>query len=193
MELTVINSKIAELRGAEGTVKTLVAELALAVAGRVHEHNDVDSANAFLLALTPINQKKAIAFLKEHTGHKVEEGILTKRLKDYVSNGVKVSPYAAAVIKYEAFVASGMNFWQWAVAKKDKIEDPITLDKAAKLAKKAREYMAEAMQAGVLDKVQAFEMLIGGVMSQDDVLNILASMTKAEDAMTKAAQESAKA
>ena len=193
MELTVINSKIAELRGAEGTVKTLVSELALAVAARVHEHNDVDSANAFLLALTPINQKKALAFLKEHTGHKVEEGILTKRLKDYVRDGEKVSPYTDASNKFDAFIASGMNFWQWAVAKKDKVEDEVTLDKALKLAKKAREYMLEAMQAGKVDKVQAFEALIGGVMSQDDVLNILASMTKAEDAMTKAAQESAKA
>ena len=193
MELTVINTKIAELRGAEGTVKTLVSELIVAVSARVHEHNDVDSANAFLLALTPINQKKAIAFLKEHTGHKVEEGILTKRLKDYVRDGEKVSPYTDASNKFDAFIASGMNFWQWAVAKKDKVEDEVTMDKALKLAKKAREYMLEAMQAGKVDKVQAFEALIGGVMSQDDVLNILAAMAKTEDAMTKAAKEATKA
>lgn len=193
MELTVINQKIAELRVNESAVKSLIAELILAVCDRVHAHNEVDSANAFILALTPVNQKKAITFLAQHTGHKVEEGILTRRVKDYVKDGVKHSPYVEAKDRYEQFVLSGMNFWQWAVAKKEKTEDVITLDAVMKKAKRARESMADALEAGVVDKVQAFEMLIGGVMSQDDVLNILASMTKAEDAMTKAAQESAKA
>lgn len=193
MELTVINQKIAQLRANESSSKALIAELIIAVAQRVHEHNDVDSANSFLLALTPVTQKKALSFLKQHVGHKVEENIFTKRLKDYVSNGTKHSPYQEARDAFDKFVASGMNFWQWAVAKKEKADDVVSLDKATKLAKRAREYMAEAIQSGVLDKVQAFELLIGGVMSQDDVLNILAAMSKAEDAMTKAAKEQAKA
>ena len=65
MELNVINTKIGQLRTAEGQVKTLIAELIVAVTQRIHEHNEVDSANAFLLALTPINQKKALSFLKK--------------------------------------------------------------------------------------------------------------------------------
>lgn len=193
MELNVINTKIGQLRTAEGQVKTLIAELIVAVTQRIHEHNEVDSANAFLLALTPINQKKALSFLKEHSGHKTEEGILTKRMKDYVKDGEKVSPYTVASDKFDAFIASGMNFWQWAVMKKEKVESPITLDDVAKKAKKAREAMTEAIEAKVIDKVQAFEMLIGGVLSQDDVMSILASMAKAEDVLTAAAREAAAA
>ena len=114
-------------------------------------------------------------------------------MKDYVKDGEKVSPYTVASDKFDAFIASGMNFWQWAVMKKEKVESPITLDDVAKKAKKAREAMTEAIEAKVIDKVQAFEMLIGGVLSQDDVMSILASMAKAEDVLTAAAREAAAA
>ncbi len=188
MELNIINEKIGQLRTAEGQVKSLVSELVIAVTDRVHEHNEVDSANAFLLALTPINQRKVLSFFKAHVGHKVEEGILTKRLKDYVSQGVKVDPYKEAVDKYGQFKLSGKNFWQWAVEKVEKVEKPVTLDDIAKKAKKAREATVEGIQAGVVDKVTAFELLTGGVFTFEDIRNVLASMAKAEEAVTKAAQ-----
>lgn len=190
MELAVIKTKIGQLRTAEGQVKALVSELIIAVTDRIHEHNDVDSANLFMLALTPINQKKALSFFKAHAGHKVEEGMLTKRQKDYVKDGAKVSPYTEASDKYDEFRQSGMNFWQWAVAKKDKEDKPVTLDAIAKKAKQARELVADGLAAGVVDKVNAFELLTGGVFSFEDMQMVLKAMADAEDAVTVAAKVS---
>lgn len=187
MELNIINEKIGQLRVAEGQTKSLIAELIVAVTQRVHEHNEVDSANAFLLALTALNQKKVLSFFKLHCGHKIEEGILTKRRKPYVQDGVKHDPYKEASDAFDAFMQSGMNFWQWAVAKRDKEEKPVTLDMVAKKAKAARELMSEALQSGIVDKVQAFEMLLGGVISQEDIMAVLGSMVKAEAAVSQAA------
>lgn len=187
MELRIINEKIGQLRGAEGQVKSLIGELIVAVTERIHEHNDVDSANAFLLALTPLNQKKVRSFFKIHAGHKMEEGILTKRHKSYVKDGVKVDPYLEAHDAFDAFKQSGLNFWQWAVATKAKEEKPITLEDVVKRATKAREAMIEGIQAGVVDKVQAFEMLTGGVLTFEDIQQVLAAMIKAEAAVTQAA------
>lgn len=189
MDKRIIEGKIATLRTVEGQAKALIAELVMAVTERVHEHNDVDTANSFLLALSPLNQKKVLAFFKAFVGHRVEEGILTKRLKEYIKDGVKVDPYKNASDAFDEFKTTGMNFWQWAVAKREKVETPITLDIVAKRAAKAREAMAEAIEAKVVDKVQAVEMLLGGVMSMDDVMQVLAAMAKAEAAVTQAAGE----
>lgn len=190
MELNIIKDKIGQLRTAEGQVKTLVSELIIAVTDRIHEHDDVDSANLFLLALTPINRKKALSFLKAHSGHKVEEDILTKRRKEYIEKGEKVDPYKEAHDKFEDFKASGMDFWQWAVAKVEKVEKPVTLDVITKRAKAARDALSEGLIAGVVDKVQAFEMLTGGVFSYEDLNMMLGVMAKAEDAVTQAAKAS---
>lgn len=191
MELNIIKEKIGQLRVAEGQTKALIAELVVAVVDRVHEHDDVDSANALLLALTPLNQKKVLSFFKQHCGHKIEEGILTKRLKTYVKDGVKVDPYQQASDTFDAFKGTGMSFWQWAVAVKKKEDHAITLDEVTKKAKRAREAMAEALEAGVVDKVQAFEMLMGGVISQEDIMLVLGAMTKAEQATSQAAASAA--
>jgi hypothetical protein len=187
MELKIINEKIGQLRVAEGQTKSLIAELIVAVTERIHEHNEVDSANAFMLALTPLNQKKVRSFFKAHAGHKMEEGILAKRHKAYVKDGVKVDPYQHAHDAFDAFKQSGMNFWQWAVQAKAKEEKAITLEDVAKRATKAREAMIEGIQAGVVDKVQAFEMLTGGVLTFEDIQQVLAAMLKAEEAVTQAA------
>lgn len=187
MELKLINEKIGTLRTAEGQVKTLISELIIAVTERIHLHDDVSTANAFLLALTPINQKKALSFLKAFSGHKTEEGILAGRRKVYTQDGTKVDPYKECADAFEQFKATGMNFWQWAVAKRETEDKPITLDEVTKKAKKARDAMAEALQAGVVDKVQAFEMVTGGVFSPEDMMQILAKMAGAEKAVTQAA------
>lgn len=187
MELKLINEKIGNLRTAEGQVKSLVSELIIAVTERIHLHDDVTTANAFLLALTPINQKKAVSFLKAFSGHKIEEGILSTRRKVYVDKGEKIDPYKEASDAFEQFKATGMNFWQWAVASKKKEETVITLDEVTKKAKKARDAMAEAIQAGVVNKVQAFELVTGGVFSQQDMMEILRHMAQAEQAVTQTA------
>lgn len=187
MELKIINEKIGQLRVAEGQTKSLIAELIVAVTERIHEHNEVDSANAFMLALTPLNQKKVRSFFKAHAGHKMEEGILSKRHKAFVKDGEKVDPYQQAHDAFDAFKQSGMNFWQWAVQTKSKEEKAITLEDVAKRATKAREAMIEGIQAGVVDKVQAFEMLTGGVLTFEDIQQVLAAMLKAEEAVTQAA------
>lgn len=183
MELVTIQAKTVELRNAEGTVKSLIAELIVAVTQRIHAFDDIDSANAFLVALSPMNHKKALQFMVQHGGHKIAEGVLGKRLKDYMSDGVKVTPYLTAKDTFEKFADSGMNFWQWAVTKIKKVEKDVTLDDLVKQAKKARDALAEGIEAGVIDKVTAFEMLTGGVFSQDDMMNILQVMARAEAAV----------
>lgn len=191
MDKRIIEGKIATLRTAEGQVKALIAELVIAVTSRVHEHDDVDTANLFLLALSPLNQKKVLSFFKAFTGHKIEESILTKRLKDFTKDGVKTSPYQVCSDAFDAFKATNMTFWQWAVAKRDPEDKPLTIDEVTRRAKKAREVMAEAIEKKVVDKVQAVEMLLGGVMSMDDVMQVLAAMAKAEAAVSQAAKEPA--
>ena len=189
MDKRIIEGKIATLRTTEGQVKALIAELVMAVVSRVHEHDDVDTANLFLLALSPLNQKKVLSFFKAFTGHKIEESILTKRLKDFTKDGVKTSPYQVCSDAFDAFKATNMTFWQWAVAKRDPEDKPLTIDEVTRRAKKAREVMAEAIEKKVVDKVQAVEMLLGDVMSMDDVMQVLAAMAKAEAAVSQAAGE----
>jgi hypothetical protein len=189
MELAVIKQKIGQLRTAEGQVKALISELIVAVVQRVHDHNDVDSANNFLLALTPINQKKCMAFIKEFTGHSTAEGIVTTRRKSYIKDGEKVDPYQEAFDKFESFKASNMNFWQWAVLKKEPKDETVTIEDVQRAAKKANKVMAQAMQQGIVDKTAAIQMLVGNLMTQDDVMLVLQAMIKAEEAVTKASIE----
>lgn len=191
MELKDIQAKIAELRSSEARSKHLIAELIVAVTERIHEHNEVTSANTFLLALSPLNQKKALAFFREFSGHKEQEKILAGRKKEYTKDGVKVNPYQEAHDKFEAFKQSGMNFWQWCVMEKPKDDKPLTAGDVEKAAKKANEKMQEALRLGLIDKVRAFELLLGGVMSQEDMMMVLQSMIKAEDTVTQAAKEAA--
>lgn len=186
MEKSVVLEKIGTLRTVEGQAKSLIAELIVAVVERVHEHNDVDTANAFLLALSPINQKKAQAFFREHVGHKFEEGIITKRMKPFVKDGVKVDPYMNASDKFDAFKLTGLSFWQWAVLKKPKADDKLTVEAVAAKAKKARDVIAEALNENVIDKAQAFTMMLGDVMTIDDVMQILGAMAKAQEVTDKA-------
>ena len=190
MELNVIKEKIGQLRTAEGQAKTLIAELIVAVTERIHEHNDVDSANSFLTSLSALNQKRALSFLKLHAGHKTEQGVLTKRKPSYVENGVKIDPYQEAHDKFGKFKDSGLSFWQWAVLPANKVDKPVTLDELSKKAAKLRESMQEGMEKRVVDKVQAFELLTGGLFSFEDMQQVLAAMANAEDALTQAAKAS---
>lgn len=193
MDKRIIEGKIATLRTAEGQVKALIAELVIAVVDRVHGHDDVDTANLFLLALSPLNQGKVLGFFKEHVGHKVEEGILTKRLKPFIEKGVSIDPYKNASDKFDAFKESNMTFWQWAVAKKPKGSNKLTVEAVAAKAKKARDAVCEAMNENVIDKAQAFTMLLGDVMTMEDIMSILSAMTKTQEAVDKASKEPASA
>lgn len=188
MELNIIKSKIGQLRTAEGQVKSLIGELVIAVTDRIHEHDDVDSANAFIVALTPLNQKKVLSWFKEHGGHKIQEGILTKRIKEYSKGTTKVDPYKDAYDRYQSFKDTGLNFWQWAVQNKPTPEAQVlTLEQLAKKARKLNESMKEALEANIIDRTQALQMLLGDVMSQEDLMASLAAMVKAEAAVSQIA------
>lgn len=189
MELKEIQAKTAELRANESRSKVLIAELVIATVERIHDHNEVTSANNFLLALSPLNQKKVLKFLREFSGHKESEGILAGRKKSYTKDSVKIDPYQEAHDKFDAFKQSGMNFWQWIVQEKAKpVQEKLKIEDVAKKATKLRELMQEAMAQGVVDKTQVVTMLLGDLLSVDDVMNALAQMAQmAEDAVNKAA------
>ena len=189
MELNTIQTKIAELRTSESRSKVLIAELVVAVTDRIHEHNEVTSANAFLLALSPLNQKKVLSFLKEFSGHKESEKILAGRKKAFTKDGVKVDPYKEAHDKFQSFKASGASFWQWCVMEKAKpAPEKLKIEDVAKKASKMREFMQEALNQNVVDKAQAFTMLLGDLMSVDEVMDVLGALAQqAENATNKAA------
>lgn len=193
MELNVIKTKIAELRTSEATTKTLVSELAVAVIDRIHQHNDVDSANAFILALSPVNQKKMLEYMAAFSGHVESEGVLGKRKKERTIDGVAVDGYVKCKDAWEAHKLLGMNFWQWVVTKKPKVEVVADLDSVQKAAKKARKLAEEAIKAGAVTKFQAFTALTDGLFSVDDVLELLTQVqtvaAAADQAIDKAKQE----
>lgn len=192
MELKVIQEKIAELRGTESRSKTLISELAIAVVDRIHEHDEVTSANSFLLALSPLNQKKMLSFFRQHSGHKESEGVLAGRQKDFTDkNQQKRMPYKEAHDKFQAFKASGATFWQWCVMEKPKEEKPLDMGAVEKAAKKANEAMAQAIKLGLVSHHRAVELLLGGVMSQQDIMASLDMMIKADEAGAKAIAEAA--
>lgn len=188
MELNVIKQKIGELRANESGAKALIAELVVATVDRIHEHNEVDSANNFLLALSPLNKKKVESFLKKHSGHKFEQGMLGKRAKDYIKDGKIVSAYTECKDAFDAFKGSGMDFWQWVNLKnKASKDESVTLDVITKRTKKAVDAIKEGLEIGIIDRTMALQLLIGDVMSQDDLMQGLSAMFKAEAAVSKVA------
>lgn len=187
MELSVIQSKISELRKSESTSKALIQELVVAVVDRVHKHDDVTSINTFIVALSDLNRKKVLAFAKKFTGHKEDEGIITGRRKDFKDkNDVTVRPYQEAKDAWDSFLESGLNFWQWCALDAVKEAKPITIESLQKKSKALEKQMKEALEAGIIDRTGAVQMLVGNIMTQQDMMAVLGAMIRAEEAVTKA-------
>ena len=188
MELQQIQAGIVQLRKNEAESKGLISSLALATVERVHQHNDVTSANSFIVALSPLNQKKVQKFMEAFTGHKMAEGVIGGRKKDYKKGEETVRPYQTAADAFKAFVETGMDFWQWAVMDSaSKPEKPLDMAKLQKAAAKLHKMIGEAQAAGIIDTTATVQLLLGEVpLSQGEVLAALGAMAKAKTAIDNA-------
>lgn len=188
MEINVIKTKIGQLRDAERNVKSLLGELVPVVTARIHDHQDVDSANLLVLALTPINQKKVLSFFKQFSGHHIKEDVVTKRIKPFNKGDETIDGYQVAKDAWDTFVESGMNFWQWAVLKAERPESTeIDMDKLRKQVDSVTKKVKKALDAGAIDTTTAIQMLTSGLMTQDDLMKGLSAMFKAEAAVSQVA------
>lgn len=172
-----IRADILNLRNSESASKAIITNLAPEIMARIHEHQDVDTANRFILALSDANRKMVLHFMKEFSGHRIGEGVLGKRAKDYTNDkGEAMTPYQKAKDAFDSFVESGATIWQWAFVKKEANPDaPVDLSKAAtafhRKAKKAIEQGQS--RAAVLNAC------IGTTFTVAEVINLLGTMSAA--------------
>lgn len=179
-ELAVIKASIATLRDNERTSKELITVLAVETIQRVHEHNDVDTVNSFLLALSEANKRMMLKFAKAFAGHKIGEGLLGKRIKPFEKDGQTTDAYQQAKDVFDGFIDSGMTIWQWAFTEREVEAKPVDI---AKIGEQFRKKAKKAMQDGA-SKLQVFEAATGGLFSAADMLLMLQAMVNAEEAAT---------
>lgn len=172
-----IRADIQSLATNERTSKALIIALAPEVVSRIHLHDDVDTANRFLLALSEANQKMVARFYAKFSGHRFGEGILGKRLPDFTNKDGKQQPFVKAVNAFNEFVESGMNIFQWAFATRDQEAKPIDLNKVGQQwQKKAKKAIEEGAS-----KQSVLQAALGDLFSVDEVLNILGQLAQAEE------------
>lgn len=174
-----IRADIATLSANERTSRALIIALAPEVVQRIHTHDDIDSANRFLVALSEANQKMVKMYYENFAGHSFGEGVLGKRRVDYTDkDGNKVTPFTNAVDAFNTHKESGLNIFQWAFQKKDIVEAPVDLAKAAKAWQgKAK----KAIKQGAA-RPAVLQAALGDLFSIEEVLNILGELSKAQAA-----------
>ena len=170
-----IRSDIATLRNNESASKAIITNLAPEIVARIHEHDDVDTANRFIVALSDANKHMVLKFLKEFSGHRIGEGVLGKRSKDYTGkDGAKVTPYQDAKDAFDSFVESGLTIWQWAFTKKEANPDaPVDLEKASKAFHRKAKKAIEQGQS----RLQVLTLAIGETFTIEEVINLLGQLT----------------
>lgn len=186
-ELNIIKESIAKLRGNERESKELIAVLAIECVQRLHQHNDTDTLNQFVLACSPANQKMVLKFAKEFTGHKIGEGTIGKRTKPFTKDNVVHDAYQKAKDAFDNFVLSGMNIWQWAFQEREHEEKPVDIKK---LGEQFQKKAQKAIDSGV-SKLAVFEAATGGLFTADDMFMMLQAMMDAEAAATAAMKKAA--
>lgn len=186
-ELTIIKESIVQLRDNERNSKALITVLAVETMERLHQHNDVDTLNSFVLACSDANQRMVLKFAKAMTGHRIGEGMVGKRVKAFTKDGVTVDEYAKCKGAFENFVQSGMTIWQWAFQEREQVEKPVDIRKVGEqFQKKAK----KAIEAGA-SKLDVFEAATGGLFTAEDMLLMLQAMLSAEQAATAVMKKAA--
>lgn len=171
-----IRTDIATLRTNEAISKQLIGTLATEVVQRIHEHDDVDTANAFVVALSEANKRMVEGFFKAFSGHRIGEGVLGKRIKPFEDKGgVKVDEYAKAKEAFDSFVESGLTIWQWAFTKRE--ADPDAVVDMAKAAKAFHAKAKKAIKQGQ-SRLQILTLAIGETFTVEEVMNLLGELTK---------------
>lgn len=171
-----IRGDITTLRTNESISKQLITVLAVETVQRIHEHNDVDTANLFMLALSDANRKMFTTFVKEFSGHRIGEGVIGKRAKPYQNkDGETVDAYTTAKDSFSSFLESGMTIWQWAFAKKE--QDPDAVVDMEKAAKAFHAKAKKAIKQGQ-SRLQILTLAIGETFTVEEVMNLLGSLTK---------------
>lgn len=170
-----IRTDIATLKTHESSAKAIITNLAPEILQRIHEHDDVDTANRFVLALSDANRQMVLRFIKEFSGHRIGEGVVGKRSKDYTDkDGRKATPYQDAKDAFDSFVESGMTIWQWAFTKKEASPDaPVDMDKASKAFHRKAKKAIEQGQS----RLQVLSMAIGDTFTIEEVINLLGQLT----------------
>lgn len=186
-ELNIIKESIVALRDNERNSKALITVLAVETIERLHQHNDTDTMNSFILACSDANQRMILRFAKAFTGHRIGEGMVGKRAKPFTKDGVVVDDYTKAKDAFANFVQSGMTVWQWAFQERETVEKPVDI---AKVGEQFRKKAKKAIEAGA-SKLTVFEAATGGLFSAHDMLHMLQAMLSAEEAATAVMKKAA--
>ena len=181
-ELNIIKQSIATLRDNERTSKELITVLAVETMQRLHEHDDVDTLNLFILALSDANRKMVVSFTKHFAGHKIGEDTVGRRVKPFLRDGETVDAYQVAKDAFATWCESGQNIWQWAFSKKETVEKPVDI---AKLGEQFRKKAQKAIAAGA-SKLSVFHSVTDGLFTAQEMLEMLSAMMDAADAADKA-------
>lgn len=167
MNETVFNEKIATLRNAEGTVKTVLNELALDAIVYAHETGDIQRFNRLMLVVTSMNRKALIAFGQAFTGHAFNQESMSfgKKLPKDAHEG-KVEAFAA-------FIAAGESFWSY--TKELKVEaSAFNMEKLIKAVGNTAKKLDKTEGMSRADMVHA--MLASEIFSKEELLDILAKI-----------------
>jgi len=162
------NLDVRKLAGAEKITKELLRGLSRDVLTQLHTNEDIRPTNAVLRALTPLNQKVWIEFMKAFSGFKFDAANVSFTEKNKGTYG------KARVASEEFLEDEGNNIWTWA---------------AENVEVKAKEFTLDAVKKGMENFLKKADK---NGFSRDDVLMaaISAGFTQADliAAMGKLAQ-----